>query len=1034
MNNTTAGKILNYAAMPGVVPRAKSLLASGFGTIAFLMAQIYGFVRLLPANHPYLNPINRGRFGLRHVVAEAANHLTLSWKNIDQIIIFIVLLSGVVLLFAQFLVLIYGLIISSAKAENSPVGIFITPRTLDIDPLNPSVDGILYSQDLAFTMLDHVFGIPGIFCAQNLQCTRVGAQIPFPFHVALHDLFAFYSTGILLIAVLVLLYFIVIVVGETATSGTPFGKRFQNVWVPIRLVMAVGLLVPLPINYNVIGIPRDGPPIRNSNGSALNSGQYILLYAAKYGSGFATNAWSRFNNAINSSPLSLAEPDNPSGEKSSLIALPNAPDFTPLVQFMSMAHACSYAYWKTDTGNFINNNAGNIGPGFEPDLEKMPPPPAAGFAEDNYQFYVLPYLVKTPYPWLQGDDDTVGPPVPGSEPGPDALAVMPLEAGTSYEDALKFYGYGDIIIRFGILDPDRHESEKGNVAPLCGELRIRSTPYNNSLGLPFGPRAVTEFYFTMVKAMWFMTGNPLIRTPAKAMGLGHRFTEFYLPTQPDLSCETACNPLFFGDLPSCTIPAVVNVNGYPFIAPACGIIPPDRRIAQEVINETQVAANAAINLIWQGYRTYAADTGIAQQTRNYGWAGAGIWYNNIAKMNGEFIAAIMNIPEINAFPKVMEDVRKLNLQNDADSGGLRMFDPNLGNDVNARLDTDTDKQIATVLNKFFLYWNIDGANQKSNEDSIINNVFEDGMNLIFGTSGLFNMRGPNAGVHPLAQLSAVGKGLVDSTVRNLGAATALSTLGGALAVMQNQFGSMANMAAGFLSSTALIGFTAGFSLYYLLPFLPFLYFFFAATTWIKAIFEAMVGVPLWALAHLRLDGNGLPGDAGSFGYYLIFDIFLRPILIVFGLVAALLIFTAEVRILNFIWDLVVDNVTGNDYGPFDDNESPSRGAIEHFLYTIIYTIIVYLMATSSFKLIDLIPDNLLRWMGSSVSAFADIKGNEAQIQEINKYAGTAGLILGSQVGGQVSQLGRGIGGVVGRQFRGSPTRPRGTGGLPDGGE
>jgi conjugal transfer/type IV secretion protein DotA/TraY len=66
-------------------------------------------------------------------------------------------------------------------------------------------------------------------------------------------------------------YFAIVVVAETAQTGTPFGKRFNSLWAPLRLVMAFGLLI--PISYG------------------LNSGQYIVLYAAKYGANFATNGW-----------------------------------------------------------------------------------------------------------------------------------------------------------------------------------------------------------------------------------------------------------------------------------------------------------------------------------------------------------------------------------------------------------------------------------------------------------------------------------------------------------------------------------------------------------------------------------------------------------------------------------------------------------------------------------------------------------------------------------------------------------------------
>ena len=95
--------------------------------------------------------------------------------------------------------------------------------------------------------------------------------------------------------------------------------------------------------------------------------------------------------------------------------------------------------------------------------------------------------------------------------------------------------------------------------------------------------------------------------------------------------------------------------------------------------------------------------------------------------------------------------------------------------------------------------------------------------------------------------------------------------------------------------------------------MPFLFFFFAVGTWVKTIFEAMVGVPLWALAHIKIDGEGLPGDAAGSGYFMILEILLRPIMVIFGLIAAMIIFVTQVRILHLIWDLVVDGVgAGSD--------------------------------------------------------------------------------------------------------------------------
>src|SRR6056297_1410892 len=98
--------LIKYALLPQFVPRVRSLFSGMFAHSAFLIAAIYGSLRLLPPGHPYLAAQNFGRFGLRHVISEAANNLVLSRKNLDQIIVFFIILLGLVLLITQFILLL----------------------------------------------------------------------------------------------------------------------------------------------------------------------------------------------------------------------------------------------------------------------------------------------------------------------------------------------------------------------------------------------------------------------------------------------------------------------------------------------------------------------------------------------------------------------------------------------------------------------------------------------------------------------------------------------------------------------------------------------------------------------------------------------------------------------------------------------------------------------------------------------------------------------------------------------------------------
>ena len=231
---------------------------SGFSHIAFFMAIILQSVKLLPDRHPYTSAVNIGRYGLRHVLAESGRNLRFDKNHIDQVVVYFALLTGLVILFMQCCLLVFSFMIHPALAAMPAnyAEFFITE-----EPFN----------DIAFIMLDRVFGVEDMYnscVALNAPCfNSTVSDGPFPsaYHLALHAMLRIYSIALMVIAVLIFCYFIVAIVAETAQDGTPFGRRYNHVWAPLRMVTALGLLVPIGL-------------------TGLNSGQYITLYAAKWGS------------------------------------------------------------------------------------------------------------------------------------------------------------------------------------------------------------------------------------------------------------------------------------------------------------------------------------------------------------------------------------------------------------------------------------------------------------------------------------------------------------------------------------------------------------------------------------------------------------------------------------------------------------------------------------------------------------------------------------------------------------------------------
>ncbi|MCB1782876.1 MAG: DotA/TraY family protein [Alphaproteobacteria bacterium] len=995
MKSIRTRDVIAYMTLPRVLPRVKNFFSSGFAYVAFLMAQIYYMVRLLPVGHPYLNPANMGRFGLHHVIAEAARNLTFSKKNIDQIIVFGFLLMAVVMLVVQFILLLFALLGGSAFAFSF------------FDVANPQ-------NDVAFNILDQVFGVPDMFCSSyfapsagtcpitNPSLSYASVATMTPFQIALHELFRFYSEGLLLIGLFILLYFIVVIVLETAVSGSPFGQRFQNVWVPIRLVVAVSLLVPL--------------------NQGLNSGQYITLYAAKYGSNFASNGWRDFNLAIGQHGLFALSPGfntveggNPIGEPYSLLAMPSRVDVSPVVQAMTLVHACAYAYALMGAVDTISA----VPPKYSlsNDYTSQSPPVR--------NFRVKPYLVKNPVTWMTGP---VTFPVATNA---DARLDITSAASPSVAQAVGFYFGGDIIIRFGEWqgiggaapvdgnDLGFYAKEMGGVRPLCGDIRVPVTDLKHitDYGTVGGPDYMLATYYEMVLRMWFDS----------------TWSKYFVRRYVTLALK---NDATMGALCSAGAGVIgpASTMGFPSAANCKTQYPTSEWKSEMTQSIWQPWLDGEVKSAWGLYLLNGTDMYMENNIIERGWGGAGIWFNKLAEVNGSFMDSVLNLPGTDKFPLVMEQVRSAKLRTDSNLTGLEQFKPSMramsNTDMaNLQIEEGTPglQQVAAPLFEVFKYLNGDTQNQNKEEKITYTNIFMDAMNLLMGTSGIANIRGANAHLHPLAQLVAVGKGLVEAAIRNVAVSSASAFLGGALVAMDSssKAGALANAASSLLLSTAFIGLTAGIVLFYVLPFLPFLYFFFAVASWVKAIFEAMVGVPLWALAHLRIDGEGLPGDAAQNGYFLLLDIFIRPILTVVGLVAAITVFGAQARVLNLIWDLVTENATGfsgagNDlftsYVIEGDTEY-KRSVVDQFFFTVIYTVIMYMLATASFKLIDKIPDNILRWAGVGVSTFGDI--DQENVDSISRYASMGGMTVGQQAAGAVQGLAEGTGSTLGTLLKGS---------------
>lgn len=875
----TKKQVLKAVLLPEIFPRLRKLFGSGFDFLAYLIVLVYNTVRILPDNHPYMNPKNIGSYSIRQAIAQAANHIKCSRKNIDQVLIFFSIIAALIILLIQFILLIVAMAIPRAEAAlpTKVEDFFKTP--------NPK-------EDIAFRMLDMVFGVPKVFESKE--------QVNTALHQALHGLFEFYSYGIIIVGAMIIIYFVVAIVSETAVSGTPFGQRFNKSWAVPRVIIFFGLLIPA--------------------GHGLNGGQYITLYTAKLGSGLASSGWVAFNDKIES------ENSTPTGKKEQNVAKIKAADLSHLPAFMLIVKTCEKAYRDMYNEKYL------------PASWK----PSKG-GETGVQAWAVYKTIET-----KGDTSSF------------VYKSEKMEGTTFTQLAEKSKGH-DIHIVFGAKDEKAYEVYRAGIAPLCGTVGMKVTDVAEP-----GSAHIQNEYYKILLEMW--------QGANKIDEYSENYVRRYLGIDP--------------------IKRDAELPDKKYVADWIKRL--EERMGDE---EKGVIAEAIKKQIEEGKWQ------MPKEVKDYGWGGAGIWYNKLAQQNGALVSAVRQTPVTVLYPHVMELVKSAKAREDNNPAIFERFTFSFSDDTKAKPELIAqEKKAAQTMNHVYKFW--EGAKERPKREST-GNGFIDAINAILGTQGLFEIC-KNTEIHPLAQLSALGKSMLDNSIQSFMAASGT----GLMSILPSYFSASLKAGTSFFLYVAGIGLTIGFVLFYVLPFFPFIYFFFAVGTWVKSVFEAMVAMPLWALAHLRIDGEGIPGEAAIGGYYLIFDVFIRPILIVFGLVAAVTVFAAMVKVLNEVFYLVISNVSGHDprsnavcfKNPAasgsgsgsdssaaitaEDIKSAFRGPVDEFMFTIVYTIMVYMIGQSCFKLIDLIPGQLLvRWAGVDMPPFGDdIKDPTGNLMAYSSYA------------------------------------------------
>ncbi len=372
-----------------------------------------------------------------------------------------------------------------------------------------------------------------------------------------------------------------------------------------------------------------------------------------------------------------------------------------------------------------------------------------------------------------------------------------------------------------------------------------------------------------------------------------------------------------------------------------------------------------------------------------GWTSAGTWFLAIARAQGQVTTGGLNIPEVSGpnmdvvcaektagpckdytqFIKAYEQSIRTQDASTGPSVGLEQSVVREHNDLNSFVKYATSVGGLTI-DKLLGYLDSGAA---------AIGLWTNDPQKAFGDLG--------GTTNPFGEIAALGHKKIRLALDYLGIAMLTTAAGGLLSFIPGIGGVAAGLSTAATAVIMMISslfLLAGVILAFIVPLFPFTRFFFSIMTWIGSLIEAMIVVPFMALGFLTPNGEGFAGPNTRSAFISIFQIFLRPILCVFGLIAAMMMFYVAAKFLNAMFYEATSGI-----GLY---ENSGMKFVQKLVYSVVYVGLIYVAANTSFKMIEHIPKHALGWMNASAK--------EESYDDHQNFMGIATAIGGQSALGQ----------------------------------
>ena len=473
-------------------------------------------------------------------------------------------------------------------------------------------------------------------------------------------------------------------------------------------------------------------------------------------------------------------------------------------------------------------------------------------------------------------------------------------------------------------------------------------------------------------------------------------------------------------------------------------------LGTEVPKVVQAWGTAINNLVSASQSDQSAASQFQSNATQYGWVTAAIYYMNVSRMQSMADDIIASLPvKINpgeSNPNAMGSVS-------------HVIDSNLGKDMAGQLfnqvesffggkdanptacdgNAESNPQCAAYVSKQLsnasavgsikgvtINTNLiaNGQNADSTLSSIFNFIGSACKGLFDSVGGDSTSSGASASSvlmgSELQKMTEFGSNLILIGGTILGSIGLISTVGwfaslGGAAIGVATLDPVAvgaSLAAGkivgslakYLTPVALFLMLVGIVHAYVLPMIPYIHFTMFILSMIIFVVEAMIAAPLWAFVHIRLDGQEFVDQRQSTGYMLMFNLFLRAPLAMFGYFLSFAVFNAIVYFLAITFYPAVASTTGYNSG----SSSGGAGFVGTLVMLGMLAFLHYTLALRSFALMGEIPNRVSKWFGAN----AGDQGEHHLAERAIQFA--SGVVAGRIQGGLAQGVGAFAGGGRGR--------------------